>query len=554
MNNPKKILIYENNTIKTALNKLEKSQEKLLICINKKEVFLGVINDGDIRRAILNGANINSSIKKFIEKDATTLNEQSNFEDANRLLNNRILIIPVINSFKKVIGYYSLKQKKEFYSSTSKEILIIGMGYVGLTLAAILSSIGFKVFGYDNNKQLIRNLKKGKISFYEKGLEKYIKTYNKKNLVFTNKINSISPSTYIITVGTNLKKNSKKPNLSHIRDASKKIGKNLKKNDLVILRSTLPVGCTRTVVIPNIEKNSNLKAGKDFYVSFAPERTAEGKALIELKENPQIIGGLDDVSSQLTANIFNTFTHSIINVSSLENAEFCKLVDNSYRDHRFAFVNQLLDFCDKKNIDIYEIIHSVNHGYKRNDIPYPSPGVGGPCLTKDPYILANNLIEKKSPSFLINNIRKTNEYGPKYIFNKLNRMLKKIDKKIFNSKIFIMGLAFKGDPKTSDLRSSTSLDFINLFPNKKNLYVYDPMIYKTDLKRHHLKSVDLKKGFYKTDAVIILNNNKNFQDIDLRNLMNKMNKPSIFIDAWRIFDPHEIKQIKGVLYGGLGVE
>jgi UDP-N-acetyl-D-mannosaminuronic acid dehydrogenase len=554
MNNPKKILIYENSSIKTALNKLEKSQEKLLICINKNQFFLGVINDGDIRRAILNGAKINSSIKKFIEKDATTLNEQSSFEDANKLLNNRILIIPVINSFNKVVGYYSLKQKIEFHSSTSKEILIVGMGYVGLTLAAILSSIGFKIYGYDNNKKTIEDLKKGKISFYEKGLKKYINANNKKNLIFINKINSISASTYIITVGTHLKKNTKKPNLNHIKDASKKIGKNLKKNDLVILRSTLPVGCTRSTVIPNLEKSSDLKAGKDFYVSFAPERTAEGKALVELKENPQIIGGLDDISSQLTANIFNTFTHSIINVSSLENAEFCKLLDNSYRDHRFAFVNQLLSFCDKKKIDIYEIIHSINHGYKRNDIPYPSPGVGGPCLSKDPYILANNLDEQKTPSFLINNIRKTNEHGPKYIFNKLNKMLKKIDKKITNSKIFLMGLAFKGAPKTSDIRSSTSMDFINLFSNKKNLYVYDPVVYKSELKKNNLKSLSLEKGFTKADAVIILNNNKSFQDLDITNLINKMNKPSLFIDTWRIFDPHEIKQIKGILYGGLGIE
>ena len=133
-------------------------------------------------------------------------------------------------------------------------------------------------------------------------------------------------------------------------------------------------------------------------------------------------------------------------------------------------------------------------------------------------------------------------------------MLKKIDKKITNSKIFLMGLAFKGAPKTSDIRSSTSMDFINLFSNKKNLYVYDPVVYKSELKKNNLKSLSLEKGFTKADAVIILNNNKSFQDLDITNLINKMNKPSLFIDTWRIFDPHEIKQIKGILYGGLGIE
>ena len=554
MNNSNKITIFEDNTIQNALNKLEKCKEKLLICIKRNKKFSGVINDGDIRRAILNGAKIDSSIKKFIVKDATILNKQSTIDDANRLLNNRILIIPVIDSFEKVVGYYSLKQKIEDSSSISKDILIVGMGYVGLTLAATLSSIGFRVYGYDNNKKVINSLNKGKSTFYEKGLDKYIKSNNKKNLIFINKIKKGLASTFIITVGTHLKKNSKKPNLNEIKKSSQEIGKILEKNDLVILRSTLPVGCTRGIVIPNIEKISKLKAGKDFYVSFAPERTAEGKALIELRQNPQIIGGFDSMSSQLTANIFNTFTHSIINVSNLESAEFCKLIDNCYRDHKFAFVNQLLEFCEKSKIDIYEIVNSVNHGYKRNDIPIPSPGVGGPCLSKDPYILANNLERSNSNSFLLKNVRKVNETGPKYVYKKLMRMFKKVNKDISKSKIFILGLAFKGEPETSDFRSSTTLDLINLIPDKKNLFVYDPIVNKEDIKKYKLKYLDINNGFNKADAVIFLNNHKSFQDLNIKSLIKKMNKPSILIDTWRNFDPIEIKQIKGILYGGLGIE
>ena len=526
----------------------------MLICVDKKRKFVGVLNDGDIRRAILKGAKIKQPIKRFIVKEATTLNMQSSLDDANKLLSNRILIIPVLNFSNEVIGYYSIKDKIENVLIKSNDVLVVGMGYVGLTLAATLSSIGLKVIGYDNNPKIINDLNRGIIPFYEKGLKKYIKSNTNKNLIFTNKLKKNLASTIVITVGTPLKRNKKEPDLSSIKNAANSIGEILEENNLVILRSTLTVGCTRKTVIPNLEKKSKLKAGKDFYVSFAPERTAEGRAMIELRENPQIIGGLNEVSSQLTANLFNRFTHSIINVKSLEHAEFCKLIDNCYRDHKFSFINQMIGFSEKQNIDLCEIVNAVNHGYKRNDIPMPSPGVGGPCLTKDPYILLSNFKEKKIKNNIIKSARNINESIPKYLFNKLKKMFGKLNKKINNSKIFILGIAFKGEPETSDLRSSTSVDFIKLLPASCKLHVYDPVAKPDELKKLGTNVNKIEQGFKNADAVLIMNNHKSFQEIDLTSLAQKMKKPSIFIDTWKVFDPLEVKQIKGLFYGGLGIE
>ena len=551
---PDKILIQTNQSIKDALSQLTKTKEKLLICIDESKKFVGVINDGDIRRAMLRGAKLSVKIEKYVNKKSTFVTNQITEQEASKLVTSRIVVLPVINSFQNVVGYYSFKGKEQNFNVISNEIAVIGMGYVGLTLSVILSEVGFKVFGFDKNKNLINKLNKNIIPFYEKDLSKYVEKNVNKKLFFRNNFEKINSSIFIISVGTPIKKN-KKPALENLNQATDIVGNNLKKGNLVVLRSTLPIGTTRDIVIPRLEKNSKLKAGKDFSVSFAPERTAEGIALKELKENPQIIGGFDEKSSQKTAIFFNTFTHSLVHVPSLEAAEFCKLIDNSYRDHRFAFINQFIKFSERMNIDLTQIVKSVNHGYSRNDIPMPSPGVGGPCLSKDPHILSHSLESKKISPSLIRLSRKTNESIVLYLNKKINYAFKKIKKDINNSKIFIVGMSFKGNPETSDIRNSSSIELLQKLKSKKNnICVYDPYSkFNTSLfKDLKAKVVSLKAGFKKADAVIIMTNNKNFNELTNQKYLDSMNKPSIFLDTWHIFDPIELKQFKGINYYGLG--
>ena len=197
-------------------------------------------------------------------------------------------------------------------------VCVLGLGYVGLTLATVLSDVGFVIFGVDKNKQVVDSLKIGKSHFYEKGLEELLSKIliNDTPPIFDYKINSQKASIYIITVGTPIIKSTNEPNLDYVINASVDIGKILKKGDLVILRST-----TRNIVLPILEKTSGLKINTDFDLAFCPERTVEGKALTELKELPQIIGGFNERSIQRASDFFNKFTNEVINVGELESAE-----------------------------------------------------------------------------------------------------------------------------------------------------------------------------------------------------------------------------------------
>ena len=343
----------------------------------------------------------------------------------------------------------------------------MGLGYVGLTLAVILAENGFNVTGFDKNKALVNKLKDTIIPFYEDGLENLIHAHVNNSLNPTYCPDEILADIYIITVGTPILPQTKKPDTDYIENAVKVIAKKLKLNDLVILRSTVPVGCTREIVIPILEQISGLKVGTEFFVSYCPERTAEGRALTELRELPQIVGGFDHTSRQLSIRFFNENTHTVIDVGSLESAEMCKLLDNTYRDAMFGYANQMATFAEKLGLNLKELVNKVNIGYDRNRIPLPSPGVGGPCLSKDPYILIDNFAKVGLECEVTSAARKINESAPKKIFDRCHVVLKSVGKNILKEKIFIVGFAFKGNPVTSDLRDFQLLyGFLTILGNK----------------------------------------------------------------------------------------
>ena len=551
----KNILIDIESNIRDAISKLENFQFKVLICVDKNDTLKGTVSDGDIRRAFLRGARLNDKIKKFAQLNPTSISINSSRKDADDLMSKRVMVLPVINPLKKVVGYYSKYDADEilYRETKDKDVVVVGLGYVGLTLSCILADAGFRVYGYDTNKTTINNLKKKRTLIYERGIQKYLDEHINKNIFLIDKLDKSYGSTYIISVGTNLKINSKIPNLDPLKIATEKVASVIKKDDLVIFRSTIPVGCSREILIPLMERLTKIKCGKDFYFSFAPERTAEGVALTELKKNPQIIGTLDEISYKKTSNFFNEFTHSTINVESLEAAEFSKLLDNSFRDHMFAFSNQFTKYAEKIKINLPKIIDQINHGYERNNIPKPSPGVGGPCLSKDPYILDFCIKKKGIKNSLQKQVRNINTQGPKDLFIRIKKLLNKNKKKIDNSKIFLIGLAFKGNPETSDLRESTSLAFLKFLKNKKNIYGFDFRVTKQEIKKLGIKPINLEDGFKNADLVIFLNNHKSYCELNISKLSKKMKKPGIIFDCWQAFEPSEIKKLDGILYGGLGV-
>lgn len=434
-----------------------------------------------------------------------------------------------------------------------ERVCMMGLGYVGLTLGLALAEVGVKVYGVDKNPSLVATLNQRKGHFYERGLDALLRKYLGTHFYAGESLPADAHCNFfIISVGTPLNER-QEPNLKFVESCAEEIGRQLRKEDTVILRSTVPIGTTRKVALPILEKVSGLKAGEDFSLVFAPERTVEGNALREIRELPQIIGGLDEKSFIKASNLFRKTTHTIINVSSVEGAEMVKIMDNTSRDLNFAISNELALICEKLDLDAVELIQASNMGYNRNNIPLPSPGVGGACLSKDPYILLDVAKKVGHDSKLIHLGRKINEYMPEHVAEQTRQFFKR-HKKNVDSKIFILGFAFKAKPLTSDTRNSpTEILVKKLKEFCKNIHGYDPAVTpETISKEFGVTPAGIEEGFENADAVILMLNNDCYRDLDIFALLAKTKKPTFFYDGWQLFKPADIASVEGIEHGGTG--
>ncbi len=436
------------------------------------------------------------------------------------------------NSFKEVVG-------------------ILGLGYVGLTLSTVMSDIGIDVIGIDKDEKLIFDLKKCKPHFHEKGLKQMLVSLSQKESPPSYQVgikNSLA-DIYIITVGTPIQRPSLEPNLDYVSSATKEVAKVLKKNDMVILRSTVPVGTTRNIVLPILEEVNNLKAGKDFDLAFCPERTVEGKALKELRELPQIIGGLNSRSAERAQALFQKITSTTIILDSIESSEMLKIMDNTYRDITFAYANQIALVCKANNLNMVQIVNAANQGYNRNNIPLPSPGVGGACLSKDPYILAYVCKKTGVDSSLITQGRAINEYMPIHTSNLVIKKLRELKIKTNNSKIMILGFAFKGIPETSDMRDSPSIDLVKELQNKSvEILGHDPLVKDEEIENLGVKLTSISDGFAIADAIIIMINHPIYSDFDINNLTKGRKTPLVLMDSWNLYQDGELSSNDKIIH------
>ena len=535
-----------------------------LIIDNHSKSLLGTITEGDLRRSLLVNNNLQLSAKEVMNKNPIIFNEKLSISDIinnlpiellkrNRRSNKflgKVVIVNDNNQPVRVLNYHELLEQR---FALHRNIVILGMGYVGLTLALVMADAGFTVIGVEVDEFKYNKLINGESYIHEQGLPELLKEQINKNLTFSKQIPD-NGDVFIISVGTPIKINNdsnKLPELEFLSNSCFEIGKKIKQGNLVILRSTVPIGTSRNLVKNILEQVSNLKCGFDFHLSFAPERTAEGKAIKELRSLPQIIGGFNKDSLEATAALFRDLTPMIVKVDSLEAAEMAKLINNSFRDYVFAFSNQCAKIANDFNIDIFKTIKAANDGYVRDPIPYPSPGVGGPCLTKDPFILAS-VAKKDSNGDIFKNSRLVNESMFAFVFDKITSQLKFIGKDLKKCNILICGLAFKGYPETSDLRNSTAIEISNIFRGKVNkLYGYDPIADQEDMIQYGLTPVIIPEGFKNIDIVLFLNNNKKFEKINVFEMIRSMNDFPIVFDGWNTFYSEDILSVKPSIYIGL---
>jgi UDP-N-acetyl-D-mannosaminuronic acid dehydrogenase len=344
------------------------------------------------------------------------------------------------------------------------------------------------------------------------------------------------------------------PVLDDVREAARAIGARLKKGDLVVLRSTVPVGTCRDVVASLLEETSGLERGVAFSLAYAPERTVEGRALDECRTIPQIVGGLDAQSVRRAANLFSGVTPALVRVSSLEAAEMAKLLNNVYRDVTFSFANEFALLCDRLTLDAVEIIQAANEGYPRDRVPLPSPGVGGPCLTKDPFIYSSVARRAGAPVQLPGLGRGIHERMPAHVLDKVEAFCRRVAKDPQQSTLLVLGLAFKGEPETSDVRGSPSVALIRrAAPRWSRIAVWDPAVADTEFERLGVVRVGLDDGFDGADAAVIMTNHRAVRDLDLFRVLPRMRAPAYLLDGWRIFSRRDVESVPGVSYGNLTV-
>jgi len=433
-----------------------------------------------------------------------------------------------------------------------KTIAVYGMGFVGLTLAVTFADAGFPVVGVERDTTIVAKLNQKKAAFYEKGLDDLLQSVADKNpMLISTSVGSFPADVHVISVGTPLGKDNK-PDLGALSAITSDIARVLKQGDLVILRSTVPVGTTRGAVLPLLE-SSGLKAGEGFYLAFAPERTAEGKALEELKILPQIIGGVNEKSVEMTRQIFSSITKMIVEVGSLEAAELVKLMNNTFRDLVFSFANETAQICDALNIDAFQLIKSANEGYPRNTIPLPSPGVAGLCLSKDPYLYSYPAADVAYKPVLGFASRRINSQGADYVRTKLERFCQITGRKLPDLKILLVGLAFKGMPETSDCRHSVALELLKSLPSPKNISVKDFVVPSEDIRAlGYQPAEDFAEAIGAADAILVMNNHYRNNQVDAVSALKNAKRPVLFFDGWHMFDRQAVESLEGVLYATMG--
>ena len=388
------------------------------------------------------------------------------------------------------------------------KICIVGLGYVGLPLYIEFAK-KFNVCGYDKNKNRISQLKQGFDSNNEHNTD-----LKSTKLNFYDDINEIkSCNTYIVTVPTPINLN-KTPDLTFLELAFGELGILIKKNDLIILESTVYPGCSQEVCIPILEQKSGLKLNKDFYFGYSPERINPGDKLNVLPKIKKVISGSDLYSTKIVESLYkNIITAGVHSAPSIKVAEASKILENTQRDLNISLMNEFAFICDKLEINTNEVIEAASTKWNFQKF---SPGlVGGHCIGVDPYYLSHKAIQIGYKPDIILSGRKVNEEVPKFIIEKIVKKILKTGKQISKANILILGATFKEN--CSDFRNSKVLDmYLGFKEYSLSVDLFDPLIdHEIYLNENNIK---LSKKLSKYDAIVLAVPHDEIMKIDINNL------------------------------------
>ncbi|MBI2387969.1 MAG: nucleotide sugar dehydrogenase [Elusimicrobia bacterium] len=380
---------------------------------------------------------------------------------------------------------------------------VIGLGYVGLPLAVAFARRGFKVTGIEVDARRASTLNSGR-SYIEDVPSKELAALVRSGALTIDDTGAgiAKLDAVLICVQTPLRK-TKEPDISNIVAACGTVAKRLKRGTLIVLESTTYPGTTREAVLPELEK-SGLKAGKDFWLAFSPERVDPGNEKWHIENTPKVVGGIDARSTRLAVALYSSVISKVVPVSSATAAELVKLLENTFRSVNIALVNELAQICDRLGLNVWEVVAAAAtkpFGF----MPFwPGPGIGGHCIPKDPQLLAWKMKSLNFEPRFIELASTVNGQMPRYAVRRVARLLNEDAKSVKRAKILVLGVAYK--PGVGDFRDSPSLDIMHLLAEDGALISYhDPFVPRVSVGGRSWSSRRLTdEAVREADCVLIL--------------------------------------------------
>lgn len=383
-------------------------------------------------------------------------------------------------------------------------VLVVGLGYVGLPLLIECSSAGHLVTGLDNSEKKVALLASG-VSHVDDVSDRDVSESLSRGAKFLTELGTNCDfDVAVICVPTPLSTGSQ-PDLSFIESAAKVIASRLRRGNLVVLESTTYPGTTEEIVIPILENHSGLTAGVDFKVAYSPERIDPGNRTFTLKNTPKVVGGLDSSSARIAEEFYSTFVDQVVVAKGLREAETAKLLENTYRHINIALVNEMAIFCHDLNIDIWDVVRCASSKPFGFAAFTPGPGVGGHCIPIDPNYLSYKVkLDLGYPFKFVEMAQSINTSMPGYVAQRIRLLLNAQKLPVNGAKILLVGVTYKKNSR--DIRESPASDLARILINEgAEVSFFDPLAPEFFVDSLKLPSkIDLSEAAGEADAVVVL--------------------------------------------------
>jgi len=367
------------------------------------------------------------------------------------------------------------------------DLAVLGLGYVGLPLVTEASKSGLRVLGVDVDSRKVQRLLEA---------DSYVEGVSNEDLTsalgggFLPTVDSsqlANAEAAIICVPTPLK--DQVPDLTAVMEAGEAVGKYLEPGQLVILQSTSYPGTTQDMLQPVLERLSGLKAGRDFFLAFAPERIDPGNPSWNLRNTPKLVAGIDAASTERATELLGKICDEIVTLPGPREAEMAKLLENTYRHVNIALMNEMAVFCRELGIDVWEVIRGASTKPFGFQAFYPGPGVGGHCIPVDPNYLSFRVGQLGYPFRFVELAKEINARMPAYVVSRIMELLNQRDRPVKGSKVVLLGVAYK--PGVADIRETPALPISRkLLDMGAELYFADPHVPEFSVDRHPIGKIE----------------------------------------------------------------